>query len=149
MGVVMETGAGHLDEIEAFFADFENASDAEDWARYGDMFPSSSFWKPVPGLTGQELWARDDLVASVPAAPQSRIRSARARPAHDSPTCASRGSTNIHVLARTTWDVVFDHEHASVQLRSTYVLRHEDRWRIAMYLNHGSLLDLLGLTAPA
>ena len=30
-------------------------------------------------------------------------------------------------------------------LRTTFVLRHEDRWRVAVYLNHGSLLELLGL----
>jgi ketosteroid isomerase-like protein len=36
-----------------------------------------------------------------------------------------------------------------VQLRSTFVLRYEDRWRIALYLNHGSLLEFLGLATPA
>lgn len=50
-----------------------------------------------------------------------------------------------HILARTTWDVVFDHDRDPVALRSTFILRREDRWRIAAYLNHGSLLELLGL----
>jgi ketosteroid isomerase-like protein len=144
MGVVMETGAGHLDEIEAFFADFENASDTEDWARYGDMF-LEQFLNLDPASAGTV--ARDDLIAFLPrrravferaGATGTRLTDLRVERLDD-----------IHVLARTTWDVVFDHEHASVQLRSTYVLRHEDRWRIAMYLNHGSLLELLGLTTPA
>jgi hypothetical protein len=49
------------------------------------------------------------------------------------------------VQARTTWKVLFDHEREPVCLRTTFLLRREDRWRIAVYLNHGSLLELLGL----
>ncbi len=48
---------------------------------------------------------------------------------------------SIHVIARTTWDVVFDGPHAPVVLRSSFLLRRtEDGWRIAVYLNHESLL---------
>ncbi len=49
-----------------------------------------------------------------------------------------------HALARTTWEVIFGREHAPVTLETTFVLRFEDRWRIAVYLNHGSLPELLG-----
>jgi hypothetical protein len=38
--------------------------------------------------------------------------------------------------------------HAPVTLRSSFLLRRtEDGWRIAVYLNHESLLELLGVSA--
>jgi ketosteroid isomerase-like protein len=138
----MNIGAAHSHEIEAFFADFESAADNEDWTRYGDMFLEQFFnMDPASARTV----ARDDLIAFLP---------------HRKTVFERAGATGtrlanlhlerldeIHVLARTTWDVLFNHDHAPVQLRSTFVLRHEDRWRIALYLNHGTLLELLGLTA--
>ncbi len=126
-------------EIEAFFADFERASADEAWGRYGDMF-LATFMNMDP-MAAQPL-ARDDLIAFLPhrKAVFERVGATGTRLA----------SLNVdqlddtHVLARTTWDVVFEGEHAPVQLETTFLLRHEDRWRIAVYLNHGSLVELLG-----
>ena len=144
MGVVMDSGAEHLDEIDAFFADFARASENEDWARYGDMF-LERFLNLDPASAGPV--ARDDLIAFLP-----RRKAVFERAGATGTRLADlhvERLDDIHVLARTTWDVVFEHEHAPVQLRSTFVLRHENGWRIALYLNHRSLLEILGLTTPA
>jgi hypothetical protein len=54
----------------------------------------------------------------------------------------------IHALVRTTWTVAYDRPHDPVTLRSTFTLRRtEDGWRIAVYLNHESLLELSAVEA--
>nr|AQQ75073.1 hypothetical protein [uncultured bacterium] len=127
-------------EIVQFFSDFDDASRNEDWMRCGDMF-AQQFLTMDP--TSATPVARDNLVAFLPHR-KSIFNRAGA-------TGTTLGSLDVepldsnHVLARTTWDVVFDRDHDPVALRSTFILRREDRWRIAVYLNHDSLLELLGL----
>lgn len=129
-------------EIARFFADFEEASRDEAWDRYGDLF-LPEFMNLDPGSAGAV--ARDDLIAFLPrrkglferaGATGTMLASLEVEPLDDR-----------HVLARTTWDVVFDHDHHHdrdpVVLRSTFVLRREERWRVAVYLNHASLPELL------
>jgi hypothetical protein len=131
--------SGATAEIEEFFADFERASAEEDWAHYGELF-LESFLNLDPGTAGPV--ARDDLVAFLPhrkgvfdraGATGTRLRTLRVEPLDAA-----------HALARTTWEVIFASERSPVVLETTFVLRREERWRIAVYLNHGSLLELLG-----
>ena len=128
-------------EIARFFSDFDHASRNEDWARYGELF-LEKFLSMDPGSAAPV--ACDDLIAFLP-----RRKSIFQRAGATGTRLASldiEALDDAHVLARTTWDVVFDHDHDPVILRSTFILRHEERWRIAVYLNHGSLLEILGLT---
>jgi hypothetical protein len=133
------SSAGH--DIEQFFTDFEAASRDQDWARYGDLF-LSRFLSLDPASAGPV--DRDDLIAFLPTRKQIFDRSG----ATDTVLSALvvEDLDDHHVLARTTWDVVFDHDRAPAVLESTFILRLEDRWRIAVYLNHGSLLEVLGLS---
>lgn len=50
-----------------------------------------------------------------------------------------------HVLARTTWDVLFADETAQpLALESSYLLRRMDgRWQVLVYLNHHDVVDVI------
>ncbi len=127
-------------EIATFFSEFEDASRAEDWDRCGDLF-LPQFLNMDPSSSGPV--ARADLIAFLP-----KRKGIFDLAGAVGPTLASidvEPMDDQHVLARTTWDVVFDDDRDHVVLRSTFVLRRENRWQIAVYLNHGSLLELLGL----
>jgi hypothetical protein len=128
--------------IEAFFSEFAAAADNEDWARYGDLF-LEHFLNADPGTCAP--LAREHLIAFLP---------------HRRALFESVGATgtrlvglqiesldSLHAMVRTRWEVLFDHQRDPVELDTTFLLRHEDRWRIALYLNHGSLPELLGLPA--
>jgi ketosteroid isomerase-like protein len=125
-------------EIQQFFAEFDRASRDEDWSRYGEMF-LDQFLNLDPSSAAPV--ARDALVAFLP----------RRKAVFERAGASGTRLTGVqvdtlddrHALARTTWDVVFDTDHAPVGLEATFLLRYEDRWRIAVYLNHHSLLELL------
>jgi hypothetical protein len=125
-------------EIEQFFADFEEASRAQAWTRYGDLF-LPQFLNLDPRSCGSV--ARDDLIAFLPQ--RKAIFDRAGATGTVLTTLETEWMDPRHVLARTSWDVLFDHPRAPVVLRTTFVLRREDGWRIAVYLNHGSLLELL------
>ncbi len=126
-------------QVQQFFADFEEASRVMDWSRYGDMF-LPQFMNLDPDSSGSV--ARDDLIAFLPH--RKAIFDGAGATGTTLASLETEPLDSRHVVARTTWDVAFDHEHEPVVLRSTFLLRHEDRWRIAVYLNHGSLSELLG-----
>ena len=137
------TPTDRTSEIEAFFADFERASTREDWAHYGDLF-LADFMNMDPSAAAP--LARDDLIAFLP-----MRRSVFERAGATGTRLASvqvRTLDGIHALASTTWDVMFDHDRPPVTLDTTFLLRHDDRWRIAVYLNHHSLPELLASTTP-
>ena len=137
------TPTDRTSEIEAFFADFEQASAREGWAHYGDLFLAD--FMNIDPSTAAPL-ARDDLIAFLPLR-----RSVFERAGATGTRLAGvqvRTLDTVHALASTRWDVLFDHDHPPVTLETTFLLRHEDRWRIAVYLNHHSLLELLASTAP-
>ena len=131
-------------EIEAVFAEFQEASDSEEWHRFERLFLPTFLSLDPASATPVE---RDALIAFLP---------------HRRGLFARAGATGTrmtglevvpldgsHVLARTTWDVLYDGPHAQVTLRSSFLLRRtEDGWRIAVYLNHESLLALPGVSAP-
>jgi hypothetical protein len=126
------------DEIQQFFADFEEASRAEAWARYGELFlPAFLSLDPESGRPV----SRDDLIAFLPHRKALFDRAGATGTVLASLEAETMDSR--HVLARTSWDVLFDHQREPVVLRSTFLLRREDRWWIAVYLNHESLLELL------
>lgn len=138
----MTTDHDHAAAVEAFFSEFTAASDNEDWDKYGDLFVEQ-FLNVDPSRCAP--LAREDLIAFLPqrrafvdsvGATGTRLVDVQADNLDDR-----------HVLARTKWEVVFDREHAPVELDTTFLLRHHDRWRIALYLNHGSLPELLGAAA--
>jgi uncharacterized protein DUF4440 len=131
-------------EVEGFFHAFEQASVRQDWAGYGAMF-LPEFLSIDP--TSTRTVAREDLIAFLP---QRKAMFEKAGAAGT--TLASLAIDALderHAIARTNWDVVFDAaaggDRGPVVLRSTFLLRKEDGWRIAVYLNHESLLELLGL----
>ena len=128
-----------IDAVRQFFADFEDASSNQDWEQYGEMFlPAFLNLDPDSAATV----ARDDLIAFLP----------HRKAVFDRARAVSTALTSLeveplddrHVLARTVWEVRFEHERDPVSLRTTFILRNEDHWRVAVYLNHGSLLELLG-----
>ena len=132
--------ADHAEAIESFFSEFAEASDNEDWATYGDLF-LDQFLNVDPSRCAPV--ARDDLIAFLP---QRRILFESAGATGTRLVDVQTDSLDDrHALARTRWEVVFDRDHAPVELDTTFLLRHEDRWRIALYLNHGSLPELLGV----
>ena len=130
----------HLESIASFFSEFATASDNEDWAKYGELF-LEQFMNIDPSSSAP--LSREHLIAFLP----------QRRRLFESAGATGTRLVDIHVesldqrhaLARTKWEVVFDHEHAPVELDTTFLLRNEDHWRIALYLNHGSLPELLGL----
>ena len=129
--------------IESFFADFAEASDAGDWPRYGDMF-LPQFMNADPS-TATPI-ARDDLIAFLP-----HRKGLFERAGATGTALASLAITHLddrHVLAETTWNITYEPsrapDHVPV-LHSTFLLRFEDRWRVAVYLNHNNLLELLGI----
>jgi hypothetical protein len=132
----------HAKAIENFFSEFTTASDNEDWAQYGDLF-IEQFLNLDPSTSAPV--AREHLIAFLP------HRRALFESAGATGTRLVDVQTEIlddrHVLARTKWEVVFDRDHAPVELDTTFLLRHDDRWRIALYLNHRSLPELLGVSA--
>ena len=128
-------------EIIAFFADFENASRHGDWSRYGDLF-LPDFLSADPTSIG--VVARSTLIAFLPHR-KAIFERADATGTRLVDLQVDRLDER-HVLAKTRWDVEFSSEHGPVVLRSTFLLRREDRWRIALYLNHANLLELLGLS---
>lgn len=128
--------------IEAVFAEFEAASRSEEWERFDRLFlPVFLSLDPTTAAPIQ----RDALIAFLP-----RRRDLFAKAGASGTRLATLEMIELdqlHVLARTTWTVLFDAPHDPVTLRSTFTLRRtEDGWRIAVYLNHESLLELLGLT---
>jgi hypothetical protein len=132
------------DEIEDLFAEFEEASRAEEWERFEHLFlPTFLSLDPTVAAPVE----RAALIAFLP-----RRRSLFDRAGASHTRLATLDITELdalHVLARTTWTVVFQQPHDPVILRSTFTLRRTDEgWRIAVYLNHESLLELLGLSAP-
>ncbi len=128
-------------EIEAFFAAFEAASRSEQWHHYEELF-LPTFFSLDPGVA-----APVDRAALIAFLPQRRGLFARAGATGTRLTGLETLPLDaLHVLARTTWDVVHDAPHPPVTLRSSFVLRDgPEGWRIAVYLNHESLLELLGL----
>ncbi len=130
-------------EIGAVFAEFEAASQTEEWDRFRGVF-LPTFLSLDPGSAAPVK--REDLIAMLP----SR-RGLLDRAGATGTRLASLDVTAldpIHALARTTWNVVYVGPHDPVTLRSTFLLRHTvDGWRIALYLNHESLLELLGLSS--
>jgi hypothetical protein len=126
-------------EMKALFASFEQASKSEEWHRFERLF-LPTFLSLDPGsATPIE---RDALIAFLP-----HRRGVFARAGASGTTLATLEVVPldaIHVLARTTWDVDYDDPHDPVTLRSSFLVRRtEDGWRIAVYLNHESLLELL------
>ncbi|MBV9831139.1 MAG: nuclear transport factor 2 family protein [Marmoricola sp.] len=135
----MRTGSS--EQVAAFFVEFEQASEQQDWGRYEGLF-LDQFLSADPTSAG--VVARDALITFLP-----HRKAVFERAGATGTTLVDLDVEQLddkHVLASTTWAVVFDHDHDPVQLRSTFLLRHDDRWRIAVYLNHGNLLELLGLT---
>lgn len=131
--------------IEAVFAEFEDASSREEWARFDGLFlPTFLSLDPATAAPLE----RQALIGFLP-----RRRGIFERAGASGTRLATLEVTQldpIHALARTTWDVLFDRTHDPVTLRSTFLLRHtEDGWRIAVYLNHESLLQLLAPAAPS
>lgn len=130
-------------QIEVFFDDFTAASEAGDWARYGDMFLAQ--FMNVDPATATPI-ARDDLVAFLP-----HRKGLFERAGATGTALASLAITHLderHVLAETTWTITYEPGRAPADvavLHSTFLLRLEDRWRVALYLNHNNLLELLGL----
>jgi hypothetical protein len=129
--------------IEAFFDEFAAASDAGDWDRYGDMF-LTQFMNADPATA--TVIARDDLIAFLP-----HRKGVFERAGATGTALASLATTHLddrHVLAETTWSITYEPGRAPEEvpvLHATFVLRLEDRWRVALYLNHNNLLELLGL----
>ncbi len=128
-------------EIEALFAAFEEASEAEQWNRFEHLFLPTFFSLDPATATPVE---RDALIAFLP-----HRRGVFARAGARGTTLAGLEVVTLddqHALARTTWDVLYDEPHDPVRLRSSFLLRRTSGgWRIAVYLNHESLLELLGL----
>lgn len=59
---------------------------------------------------------------------------------------------DLHTLVQTSWTLRMRNEplHGSICLRSTFILRKDDRaWRIALYLNHQDMTKLFNELAPA
>jgi hypothetical protein len=127
-------------EIAAFFDEFQEASRVEDWPRYGDLF-LPEFLNIDPGSA--TVLQRDRLIAFLPQRREIFERAAASGTALA--TLEVDALDDRNAFARTEWDVLFTEEHPPVTLRTTFLLRLEDRWRIAVYLNHGTLLELLGL----
>lgn len=130
-------------QIQQVFTEFEEASHAEDWSRFEDLF-LPTFLSLDPAVA-----APVDVRSLIAFLPRRRgvFESAGA-------TGTRLASIEIselderHSLARTTWSVVYDEPHEPVTLRSTFLLRYVDgSWRIAVYLNHESLTELLASTA--
>ncbi len=138
--MIATRGPRHSEEIAQFFDDFESASRREDWAGYAEMF-LPQFTNIDPGAV--TTVAREDLIAFLP-----HRRGVFARAGASGAALASLDVDPLderHVLARTTWEVLFDETgRAPAVLRTAFLLRHEDRWRIAVYLNHDVLADVLG-----
>jgi hypothetical protein len=91
--------------------------------------------------------SRDDLVAFLPHR-KSLFESVGAT----GTTLASLRVQHLddrHALAETTWTVEYlpdrTPSHVPV-LHATFLLRLEDQWCVAVYLNHDDLPALLGLT---
>lgn len=129
-------------EIEAVFDEFEQASRTEEWERFDRLFlPTFLSLDPTTAAPVE----RRTLIAFLP-----RRRGLFEKAGASGTELATIDVTQldpIHALARTTWNVVYDEPHDPVTLRSTFLLRRaEDGWRIAVYLNHERLLELLGLT---
>jgi len=53
---------------------------------------------------------------------------------------------DIHTLVRTEWKLLMNTERRrdDITLRSTFVLRQNGAWRIALYLNHQNMPRLFG-----
>ena len=132
-------------EIDAVFAEFASASRDEQWDRFDALF-LPSFFNLDPTSAGPV--ERQALIAFLP-----RRRGLFESVGATGTELASLDVTELdprHALARTTWTVLYDGPHDPVTLRSTYLLRRtDDGWRIAVYLNHESLLEILGLGAAA
>ncbi|HET7388122.1 MAG TPA: hypothetical protein VFJ19_15825 [Nocardioidaceae bacterium] len=115
-----------LNEVEQFFVDFEQASQREHWERYADMFlPQFMNMDPDSCVTV----ARDDLIAFLPERKKLFVRAGAAGTALQ--CLDAEPMDQRHVLARTTWTVQFTNKREPAILRSTFVMRREDRWRIA------------------
>ncbi len=130
--------------IAEFFAAFAAASAAEDWASYGEMF-LPNFMNADPASAGPV--ARDDLIAFLP-----HRKGIFGKVGAVGTTLASLTIQHLderHVLAETTWRVEYEPERKPETvpvLHSTFMLRREDRWRVAVYLNHNDLFEVLGVT---
>jgi hypothetical protein len=130
-------------EIADFFARFADASASEDWARYGELFLATFMNLDTNGAGPV---ARDDLIAFLP---QRKGIFARAGATGTRLVSLEvRALDDRHAIAETTWSIDYDAGRAPADpalLHSTFLLRLEDQWRIAVYLNHNNLLELLGL----
>jgi hypothetical protein len=133
-------------EIAAFFDEFADASTNEDWTSYGDLF-LPAFLSIDPSSAAPV--AREDLIAFLP-----QRKGIFDMAGATGTTLASLDVLALdgrHAIAETRWSIQYVAGRAPatpVFLHSTFVLRLEDRWRIAVYLNHNNLMELLGL-APA
>ena len=129
-------------EIEAVFAEFEQASRDEDWQRFDRLFLPAFFSLDPASAAPVE---RQALISFLP-----RRRGVFERAGATGTRLATIEVTSLdplHALAATTWTVLFHGPHDPVTLRSTFLLRRTgDGWRIAVYLNHESLLQILGLS---
>lgn len=131
--------------IATLFAEFEEASRCEDWERFDRLFlPTFLSLDPSTAAPVE----RRALIAFLPHR-RGLFESAGASGTHLSSLEVDRLDP-AHALARTTWSVDFARPHAAVTLRSTFIVRRtEDGWRIAVYLNHESLPELLGADGAA
>jgi hypothetical protein len=92
-------------EIQQFFADFEEASRSMDWARYGEMF-LPDFMSLDPESSGSV--AREDLIAFLPH--RKEIFDRAGATGTTLVTLETEALDPCHAVARTSWDVAFDHE---------------------------------------
>ena len=132
-------------EVEAVFAEFQEASRSEEWQRFERLFLPTFF--SLDPATAAPV-DRQMLIAFLP-----RRRGLFQRAGASGTKLATIDVTPldpIHAQARTTWTVEYERPHDPVTLRSTFTLRRtDDGWRIAVYHNHESLLQILGLDTPA
>jgi ketosteroid isomerase-like protein len=132
-------------EVEAVFAEFQKASRSGEWQRFERLFLPTFF--SLDPATAAPV-DRQMLIAFLP---RRRELFQRAGASGTKLTAIDVTALDpIHAQARTTWTVEYDRPHHPVTLRSTFTLRRtDDGWRIAVYHNHESLLQLLGLETPA
>ncbi len=138
------TADGSEPAVRAFFDAFGRASEAGDWASYGTMF-LPTFMSLDPNAAAPV--DRDRLIAFLP-----HRRQLFERAGVTGTRLSELSVTDLddrHAIAQTTWAVDFDVPRDPVVLRSTFLLRRDDVWRIAVYLNHDVLGELLASPTPS
>jgi hypothetical protein len=126
-------------EIQHLFEAFEQASESEEWSRFEHLFLPTFLSLDPDSAAPVE---RGALIAFLP-----HRRGVFARAGATGTSLASLEVVpldDFHVWAHTTWDVLYEDPHEPVTLRSSFLVRRgADGWRIAVYLNHESLVRLL------